>query len=418
MVNTILLKQILKNNKFIYSMYLKYKSFMYRNNFKIDSIRVPNPIEDTNEKLRVNLVLVDLQKTGVFGGSLTAQTIIKELADLYNSDSRIILIGNDKYNKKLTYNIEGYKHNYPNKGLYYLSENNNIDVRKNDLFIFTFWTTAYSFINILEWQKKQYNIYNRKAVYLIQDYEPGFYQWSTEYVLAESTYNKNCESLIAIFNSEELSNYFKINGYTFAHELYFKPCINDKLKEILLTTKPDTKRLKRILIYGRPGVARNAFEIIQKALMLWSKKYFKASEWEIISLGEKISTIQLERNRIVSCGKVSLEEYANYMLTAYVGISLMISPHPSYPPLEMSTFGVKTITNTFLSKDLTQFNENIISLKSYTPDDICNCLISICSSYENNNSLVITEGEYIVGDSFHNMIISLGNILNEMLAGE
>lgn len=40
------------------------------------------------------------------------------------------------------------------------------------------------------------------------------------------------------------------------------------------------------------------------------------------------------------------------MLDTYAGISLMSSPHPSYPPLEMSVFGIKVITNNYSNKDL------------------------------------------------------------------
>ena len=59
----------------------------------------------------------------------------------------------------------------------------------------------------------------------------------------------------------------------------------------------------------------------------------------------------------------------------------MVSPHPSYPPLEMATFGVKVITNTFSNKDLKDFSPNIISLDTVNPVTISNRLSNICSSY-------------------------------------
>ena len=38
------------------------------------------------------------------------------------------------------------------------------------------------------------------------------------------------------------------------------------------------------------------------------------------------------------------------MKRASIGISLMESPHPSYPPIEMALFGVNVITNIYESK--------------------------------------------------------------------
>lgn len=66
--------------------------------------------------------------------------------------------------------------------------------------------------------------------------------------------------------------------------------------------------------------------------------------------------------KVKSIGKVSLQEYARVMLESKIGISLMVSPHPSYPPLEMSSFGMKVITNKYDNKDLSGFNDNMISL--------------------------------------------------------
>ena len=81
------------------------------------------------------------------------------------------------------------------------------------------------------------------------------------------------------------------------------------------------------------------------------------------------------------------EEYAKILEESYAGISLMASPHPSYPPLEMASFGVKVITNTFANKDLKDFNENIISMNSISPDLVAQKLYELCNSYHSEVSL-------------------------------
>jgi hypothetical protein len=74
-----------------------------------------------------------------------------------------------------------------------------------------------------------------------------------------------------------------------------------------------------------------------------------------------------------------------------MGISLMVSPHPSYPPLEMSRFGVKTITNTYANKDLSSFNENIVSLDVCNGETIAAKLFELAASYR--PEIDLTSGE-------------------------
>jgi hypothetical protein len=52
----------------------------------------------------------------------------------------------------------------------------------------------------------------------------------------------------------------------------------------------------------------------------------------------------------------------------------MVSPHPSYPPLDMATAGCVTITNNYEAKDMTRRADNIISLCVVTPDRLADAL--------------------------------------------
>lgn len=92
------------------------------------------------------------------------------------------------------------------------------------------------------------------------------------------------------------------------------------------------------------------------------------------------------------------------MLTSYAGISLMISPHPSYPPLEMSTFGVRTITNCYENKDLSGFNNNIISLRACNPELIMDTLCTLCDNYDNYTSKIDVNEEYISNNTMEQCI--------------
>jgi hypothetical protein len=65
-----------------------------------------------------------------------------------------------------------------------------------------------------------------------------------------------------------------------------------------------------------------------------------------------------------------------------VGLSLMCSPHPSYPPLEMAHFGVRTITNRFANKNLATSHDNIISVPDIAPETLAEALGQACDAFE------------------------------------
>ena len=406
-----------KTNALLKPLYKKAKS-MTNHSFRIDSLNEVRFTPSDDEALRINLVLPIFRKTKVFGGISTAVKLLLGLSRALECDARIIVTGSEQYNEKWTYSVDGFTHNGTGKGVCFLSENASVDVRRRDIFIFTHWKTAFIFRGLLDWKRAEYRLADdtNRAIYLIQDYEPGFHAWSSEYVLAESTYKTNNDRTIAVFNSQELYTFFKKKGYAFSDELFFRPEINPSLKRILLERKDrNAPREKTIIIYGRPSEARNCFEIIRYSLDLWSRKYPEAGQWRVLSLGEGFESIKLNDITIVNKGKVSLEEYADIMLTASIGISLMASPHPSYPPLEMSTFGVRTITNTFECKDLSSFNGNIVSLDDMNPNGICDCLIDLCKKHEQTRYCPDINRDYLEGNDFQQVTDSLSEMIGKMV---
>lgn len=405
----------LKTNRLAKPIYRSLKKRINSSGVKMEELKAIVPIAESEKGLRFNLVLPTLRKTKVFGGILTTIKILNKLIAKFDVNARVIVVLNERYNKKWTYKVEGYGYNNEAENqLVFLDNTDKLSVRKNDIFIFTSWRTAYLMMPVLNWQIRNYKLIDRKAIYLIQDYEPGFFPWSTDYLLAESTYKTNPENIIALYNSKELFDYFKRKGYGFAVERYFSPSLNEELKKKLLNSER-RKKNKQIMIYGRPSEHRNAFEIIKGALIIWSEQYPKAKEWTIISLGEDYEDVLLKNNRIKVLGKVSLDEYAEILLSSYAGISLMVSPHPSYPPLEMSTFGVQTITNSFKNKNLSYFNPNMISLSNCTPKAIADKLMEICETYNNNEAIYYIDNDYVIGGHFDTVIDEIGKIVDGMV---
>ena len=84
---------------------------------------------------------------------------------------------------------------------------------------------------------------------------------------------------------------------------------------------------------------------------------------------------------LASVGKLSLDAYAELLLSCSAGVSLMASPHPSYPPLEMAHFGLRTITNSYVCKDLLAFHPNITSLRSIAEEPLAEALDNACAQF-------------------------------------
>lgn len=259
---------------------------------------------------------------------------------------------------------------------------------------------------VIHWQAVQYSIPEHSFIYFIQDFEPGFYPWSSKYVMAESTYQSSL-SKIAIFNSSLLMKYMEQKGYAFPCSYCFEPTLNKSLAAHLQQNAHFIKE-KQILIYGRPSTPRNAFELIVMALRKWSAMQTDISEWKIYSAGEPHPDIELCGGAYLqSLGKLSLRDYARLLGKAYMGISLMVSPHPSYPPLEMASFGVKTITNMFSPKDLSTFSKNIVSLRSCNEMDIANALHSLADQYSTASDVVVDlDSDYVTNTTAFSEICS------------
>ena len=345
-----------------------------------------------HEFKRLNLVIPSINREHFFGGASTALNLFETLVDIGGEDVRSRIILTDAAPEKSDHErfpkyclVDAEKDSDERHQM--LSAVNkfqrNIYVCPEDRFLTTSWWTAYC---VIESVKKQISMYGEncnRMGYLIQDYEPGFYNWSTHYAMAESTYCADINT-IPIFNSLFLETFFKDRGYLFERKYSFEPRLNSALREKMRSVG-QSSRDKKILVYGRPSVSRNCFTLIVEALKIWVETQSDPIEWEVISVGENHRPVPLGKGVFIqSLGKLSLEGYAELLSQSAIGISLMISPHPSYPPLEMSHFGILTLTNSFANKDLSGYHDNITSLSHLTPMKLSHALQTQVDRFSKN----------------------------------
>jgi hypothetical protein len=253
-------------------------------------------------------------------------------------------------------------------------------VGPNDVFLATFWTTAELAIRIARFQAAEFGRTIRPFAYLIQDFEPGFYPWSAQSELARSTYAGDVPT-IAVVNTSLLRDYLGAEGISFAGEFTFEPRLATALRPLL--DEPPRARQRRIVVYGRPETPRNAFPLLIDGLRAWVASDPKAAGWTVESAGRSHHSVDLGSGlQLRSLGKLDLDAYGALLRESAVGLSLMISPHPSYPPLDMAHLGMFVVTNRFGAKDLSSWHENIRSARALTAEGIAAALREATDAFE------------------------------------
>lgn len=253
-------------------------------------------------------------------------------------------------------------------------------VRLDDVFVATFWTTAELVARLRRWQASTYGRAPGAFGYLIQDYEPAFYPASAQSELARATYS-DAEGTIGVFNTALLRDHFHASGIRFDREFVFEPKILPELRTSMAETP--VRRTRTIVVYGRPGTPRNAFSAIVDGLRAWHANQPDADSWTLLSVGQPHPDVDLGGGSVLrSIGKLDLESYAALLRGSAIGISLMISPHPSYPPLEMAHLGMLVLSNRYGGKDLSTWHSNIVSTDDLSADGIAAGLAELCRRFE------------------------------------
>lgn len=339
---------------------------------------------------RLNLLVPTIAADQLFGGVATALHFFSELA-ASDFDLRVILTDNDGHDPQPPALLAGWQFiraEDSTDGTRQITpfahrNGRQLPVRRNDIFIASAWWTAYTGQRLIQWQAQHFACPIRPLVYLIQDFEPGFYPWSTRYLLAQSTYTQREVPLIAVFNTRLLQDYLAAQGFEFTPAYAFEPSLHPQLRQWLQAHPLQTVRKRQILFYGRPSVERNAFPLIVQGLQYWQQHDPRSADWQVISMGERHPPVALAPDRPCQVkGKLNLNDYATLISESAIGISLMVSPHPSYPPLEMAAFGMRVITNSFGAKQLDQWSHQIHSLADPTPENLAATLSRLIDQFE------------------------------------
>lgn len=225
-----------------------------------------------------------------------------------------------------------------------------------DKFVATVWYTASIGKNILSKLDSPHQL-----LYLIQDYEAGFYPRNSHFALAAATYDANYYALVS---SQTLYEQLKLDKFISPEKSIFfnNACAAKEISKEAFLAAHASKSRKRLLFYGRPEVDRNMFELTILSLMLAYKEGVIDSNWDIFSIGLGSETI-IELNNFVdshtfvnTVPRMTLQEYEEFILSTDVCLTLMASPHPSLIPFDFAGIGSLVVTNSFQTKNQAYFD--------------------------------------------------------------
>lgn len=312
-------------------------------------------------KASVVLLLPSLDGKSFYGGTATALVVAGRLAQLEKKPLKIVqtLKTGKVENLSAFFAREGLTIDEDDISVVSVADRaynvyGYLSMHPDDTFIASAWWDAY-LISQLPLTKK--------FIYLIQDFEPIFYNNSDLYVLAESTYK--LDNFVPVCNTKLMYDFMKERNYPAfknGSATWFEPAVSRAKSGLVKEKKPGEK--KRLFLYGRPDVHRNLFFMALNAIDLSFKANFlDPSEWELFMAGQdNIPDIQLTSGvRIQNLGKMSMEDYMSFSKSVDIAVSPMMAPHPNYPTLEFSSIGSVVVTTKYSNKlNLDNYSKNII----------------------------------------------------------
>lgn len=316
----------------------------------IQTVYVDEPVK------RLNLVTDTINSDSLLGGVATALIVATEFANKWGCELRIITrkTETNPLNYENIIKLSGIK---PAQKVSFYSDydrfNRDVDykmeVSSEDVFFATSWWSAMAIAE---------TTIRKRFFYIIQEVETFFYNYGPERVLCEQVMQN--PDIDFIINSGYLYDYFKKNDpQVTANGCYFEPAF----PSILYRKKTFKKSEKlKLFFYSRPNNPRNLYtvgvEMLQKAV---NSGIIDTDEWDIYCVGQNAPIITFSSGvQSKNLGQLSWTEYAQFLADVDLGLCLMYTPHPSYPPFDVACSGGVVLSNKMLNKTSFDMCKNVI----------------------------------------------------------
>jgi hypothetical protein len=356
---------------------------------------------------RLTMITDSINKGSLYGGVGTAMILASVLASRLGATLRIVTRNEppEQANFQKIINLHGvtWKQNIEFRYLNVIDNSEEIDIGEDEIFLTTSWWTT--------WSVKQ-AVGPRKVVYLLQEDERMFYPEGDEHVCCtEIIGNKD---IMYIINSQLLYEHFVAEGFNNirTNGSWFEPAF-PRSQYYLDSTRNGSKR--NFFFYARPRNLRNLYyrglEVVNSAL---EQGILTADEWDVYFVGKDLpDDIVLARSvRPKVLQNLEWADYVALVRKIDVGLSLMSSPHPSYPPLDLAASGAVVVTNMYGRKtSLEQYSKNIICVATGVNDLIGGMAYAV----EQAKEWPLRKENYINSGLMRDWTLSFDGVLNRLV---
>ena len=232
-----------------------------------------------------------------------------------------------------------------------------VSVFDGDIFLTTSWWSTQATLRTVD---------SRRIIYLLQEDERMFYPQGDERLRCAETLSSG--DIRFVVNSELLFRHFTQGSEALpniAREgTWFEPAFPlTHYYDDEPARQRRSKCVKNFLFYARPNNLRNLYwrglEAITASI---EDGILLPREWNFIFVGRDLEPIELPRGvRPIILQNLQWHGYAALIRQIDVGLALIDTPHPSYPPLDLAASGAVAVTNRCGRKtSLSGYSDNIL----------------------------------------------------------
>ena len=314
-----------------------------------------------HHRRRVTIVTDSINAGSLYGGVGTALLLGVLTAKRLDADLRLITRTEraDMGNIEPVLRVHGLSWTGEIESLFVpragLAGGRDVPVSDTDILLTTSWWTT--------WPARE-AAPARQIVYLLQEDERMFYPFGDDQLRCSETLSD--PDVFTVVNSHLLLDHLQQTGAA-KNAVAFEPAFPEAVYHP--GARPAGAK-RRFFFYGRQFNARNLYwrglEAIRGAI---EDGAIDPAEWDFFFVGRDQHRFVLPGGiKPNICENMPWTEYAALVRTIDVGLSLMYTPHPSYPPLDLAASGAVVVTNRFGPKQsLAQYSENIICADATVP---------------------------------------------------
>jgi hypothetical protein len=302
---------------------------------------------------RVTIVTESINTGSLYGGVGTAIIFGALLAQRLGGNLRLVTRGEPPVatNVATVLQTSGISWSGNMEFLYspIISGGHDVPFSCDDLFLTTNWWTI---------PATRRAVPAKQIIALVQEDERMFYPLGDDHLVCAETLSD--PSLLYVVNSNLLLRHLQSEGMT-PGGIAFEPAFPNVTYYI--ERRPEQNTKWKFFFYARPNNLRNLYwrgvAAIATAL---EEGVFDPEKWDFFFVGKDAAELVLPRGvRPRVMHDLPWPEYGALVRRIDVGLSLMYTPHPSYPPLDLAASGAVVVTNRFGSKaDLSRFSPNIL----------------------------------------------------------